>query len=106
MHATVLLSSAGRRVSLMGCFRDAFEAMGLPGRIVATDMSPLSAAYQAADASFAVPPCTALEFIPAMLEICRCEAVTLVVPTIDTELPAYAAAREEFERIGTVVAVS
>lgn len=104
--ATVLFSSAGRRVALMGCFRDAFGVMGTPGRVLATDMTPLSPAYQMADASFAVPRCTSPEFIPAMLEICRREAVTLVVPTIDTELPAYAAARDQFEKIGTVVAIS
>lgn len=105
MGVTILVSSAGRRVALMGCFQDALAAMGIPGRVVATDLSPLSAAFQAADSSFTVPRCTTPEFIPAMLEICRREAVTLVVPTIDTELPAYAAARGEFEKIGTVVAI-
>ncbi len=106
MAVTVLISSAGRRMALLGCFREALASLGAQGRVIATDASPLAAAFQSADASFAVPRCTAPEFVPAMLEICRREGVRLVVPTIDTELPAYAAVRGEFEKIGTTVAIS
>ncbi len=41
-----------------------------------------------------------------MLELCRRERIGLLVPTIDTELGVYAAHREAFREIGTVVAVS
>jgi carbamoyl-phosphate synthase large subunit len=41
-----------------------------------------------------------------MLDLCRENAVRLVVPTIDTELPTYAAHRGEFSAIGTTVAIS
>jgi carbamoyl-phosphate synthase large subunit len=41
-----------------------------------------------------------------MLKICAENSVRLVVPTIDTELPKYAAHRAEFERIGTTVTIS
>lgn len=90
----------------MRCFREALATFNSPGRILAADMSPLSAAYHSADEAFIVPRCTCSEYIPTMLKICRREAVMLVVPTIDTELPAYAAAREEFAKIGTIVAIS
>lgn len=106
VRTSILVSSAGRRVALMGCFREALAGIGVEGRVIAADLSPLAAAYQAADAAFPVPRCTAPEFIPAMLKICKREGVSLVVPTIDTELSAYASARGEFERVGTVVAVS
>jgi carbamoyl-phosphate synthase large subunit len=41
-----------------------------------------------------------------MLDICRREQIEMVVPTIDTELTAYAEARKEFSAIGCHVAVS
>jgi carbamoyl-phosphate synthase large subunit len=80
--------------------------MGLTGKILAADMSPLSAAFHMADNAFVVPRCTDAAFVPTMLEICRKHEVRLVVPTIDTELPVYAAHRGDFEDIGTTVAVS
>ena len=43
---------------------------------------------------------------PQMLELCRRQRIRLIVPTIDTELPAYAAHREAFAAQGTVVAIS
>jgi len=102
----VLLSSAGRRHALLEILRRTLTQLGVSGRVLATDMTRLSAAFQAADNSFVVPRCTSPEFIPVMLDICREERVTVVVPTIDTELPLYAAHREEFAEIGTTVLVS
>lgn len=80
--------------------------MGLDGRLLATDVTALSSAFQDADAGFLVPSCASEDFVPAMLELCQRESVRLVVPTIDTELPAYAANRDRFAAIGTTVAVS
>jgi carbamoyl-phosphate synthase large subunit len=102
----VLLSSAGRRVALLEAFRQSSRALGLEQRIVATDCSAAASAFQVADDRFLVPPCLDEEFVPAMLEICRREGVVLVVPTIDTELPVLATAREDFATIGTTIAVS
>jgi carbamoyl-phosphate synthase large subunit len=106
-EATVLLSSAGRRVELLQCFRADAERLGVNLRVVATDAMPeLSAACQAADASFRVPRCTAAEFIPTLLDLCQRERVSLLVPTIDTELLTLARNREAFAALGTRVAVS
>ena len=88
---TVLFSSAGRRVELMNGFRRDAAALGLDLRVLATDMRPsFSAACQMADASLAVPSCRSPAFIGCMLEIVLEEKVDLIVPTIDTELLAYA----------------
>jgi carbamoyl-phosphate synthase large subunit len=65
-----------------------------------------SGAFHDCDAGFIVPRCTSAEFIPRMLELCRQESVKLLIPTIDTELPAYAAHRAEFAAIGTTVCIS
>jgi carbamoyl-phosphate synthase large subunit len=102
----VLLSSAGRRVALLRCFREALQATGQVGRVVATDVSRTSSAFHAADAGVVVPRCTTNEFLPAMLEVCREHEIRLVVPTIDTELPVLAANRDLFAARGVTVAVS
>lgn len=106
MTVNVLLSSAGRRVALLNAFRAALEGLNLDGRLLAADVAMYSAASWAADERFRVPPCTDPGFVPAMLELCEREGVTLLVPTIDTELPAYAAHRADFAAVGTLVAVS
>ncbi len=102
----VLISSAGRRVALMNTFRAAQASLGLTGGVLAADMGRLSSAFHSADRAFIVPRCTVDEFIPTMLELCERQGVRLLVPTIDTELPFYAAARERFEQIGTTIVIS
>jgi len=104
---TVLFSSAGRRVELMHCFRADASKLGVAIRTLAIDVNPsMSAACQAADHAFRVPPCTSPDFIPHLIELCRREEVRLLVPTIDTELEVLARHRQEFEAGGTRVAVS
>jgi carbamoyl-phosphate synthase large subunit len=93
-------------VALLRIFRDALAETGRGGKVMASDMSRLSSAALLADRSFLVPSCTSPAFIPAMLEICRANDIGLVIPTIDTELPAYASNRTLFSEIGTTVAVS
>ncbi len=105
-EATTLISSAGRRVGLLEAFREARDALGLGGAVLAVDASPLSAAFHLADRAFEVPPCHDEGFVAAMLRLCRDERVRLVIPTIDPELPVYAGHRETFAEAGTTVAVS
>jgi len=102
----ILVSSAGRRVALLGAFRAALRALGLDGQVLAIDASPMSAAFHASDGGFIVPVCNSEEFVPAVLELCELHNVRFVVPTIDPELPVYAAHRADFAAIGTTVAVS
>ena len=103
---TVLISSAGRRVELLQIWRAAIQGLGRVPRIIAVDMTRLSAAWQVADAGYLVPHCQAPAFIDELLGICQRENVSLIVPTIDPELPVYAAAHARFEAIGVRVHVS
>lgn len=102
----VLLSSAGRRVALLGLFRRSLRELGLPGEVIASDMSRLSSAFHAADRAVQVPPCQSEQFVPDLVEVCRAHAVRLVVPTIDTELAVLAANRDRFAAVGATVVVS
>jgi carbamoyl-phosphate synthase large subunit len=106
MHVNILISSAGRRVGLMNCFRESLSELGISGRIIALDATPYSAAVQLADEFYLVSRCSDPSFIPEVEQICQREEVHLVVPTIDVELPAYANARERFRKLGTEIAIS
>ena len=103
----MMLSSAGRRVGLMRSFREAAATLGIDLAMFASDLKPdWSPACVEADRSFAAPPAESNDFIPAMLDICRREQIGLIVPTIDTELIAYAHARAQFAAIDCHIAVS
>ena len=102
----VLVSASGRRVALVKAFRESLKSLGLPGSVFAADISPLSSAFHVADRSFIVPRCADPDFIPRLLEICAQNQVALVVPTIDTELPALSNAKSEFRSIGCTVGIS
>jgi carbamoyl-phosphate synthase large subunit len=104
---TVLVSSAGRRVELLRGFQRALDAIGAaPGRVLATDCSWYSSAFHEADEALLVPRLDDPEFVPRLLELCLKHDVDLIVPTIDTELPVWAEHRDQFDAIGTTVALS
>jgi carbamoyl-phosphate synthase large subunit len=104
---TILISSAGRRVGLMECFRADAAELDIDLDIIATDVRPdISPACHFADAAFSVPPCTAPDFVDSIHSICFTNAVELVVPTIDPELEILSQHRNSFTEIGTELAVS
>lgn len=103
----ILISSAGRRVGLINCFRKAGMDVGIDLRITAVDMTPdWSPACQQADNYFRVPRCTDTEYIDQLLSICSEQKIDLIVPTIDTELSVYANAKHLFDEIGTTILIS
>ena len=103
----MMLSSAGRRVGLMRSFGEAAAALGVNLVMYASDLKPdWSPACVEADKCFAAPPAERDQFIPTMLDLCKREQIELIVPTIDSELIAYAHARDQFAAINCHVAVS
>lgn len=105
-RCNILVSAAGRRVALVEIFRQALVTLGVTGRVLATDVTRLAAAWQAADDAFLVPPCGHPDFTPTMVGLCRNQQVDLVVPTIDPELDVYARNQDRYRAEGTHVAVS
>lgn len=102
----VLLTSVGRRVSLVRAFRKEIAAYAPGGRLLAADVSSLSAGFHDADAGFLVPPCTDPSYIPQLLDLVHRERVRVVVPLIDTELGILSRHRDVFLREGCHVMVS
>lgn len=80
----VLVTSAGRRVSLLLAFRKAAVAQGW--RVLAADSDPLAPALYRADAAFRLPPVDAETYETQLLSLISSEGVRLIVPTIDPEL--------------------
>jgi carbamoyl-phosphate synthase large subunit len=107
MTAKLLLTSAGRRVGLLECFRRSAEALNLRLEILACDIDPhLSAACRIADKSFEVPRCDDPGYADRIAEIVGSEGVGLIVPTIDPELGVLAEASDMLAEIGARVHVS
>jgi carbamoyl-phosphate synthase large subunit len=102
----VLLTAASRRVPLVQAFQDALRATGNPGRVIVTDVNPLSPAVHVADRAYRVPLATDPQYLSELLAICEAEGVRLAVPTIDDELPLFGASIDRFRAIGVTAACS
>jgi len=101
----VLITAASRRVPLVRAFRNAVEKYGR-GRVITTDMNPMSPALYFGHKHYMVPLATDKYYIPILESICDAENVNLVIPTIDDELPIFGRELARFERTGIDVAVS
>jgi carbamoyl-phosphate synthase large subunit len=102
----VLVTAASRRVPLVQAFRAALDSSGVRGRVLATDVNPLSPAVHVADAWHRVPLATDPTYIDELLALCRRERISLLVPTIDDELEVLSRSVDRFAGLGTRVAVS
>lgn len=99
----VLLTCAGRRNYLVRYFRQALRGRG---KVLAADLSLEAPALQEADGAFLVPAVSDPGYCDRLLALCGEQAVGLVVPLNDLELPVLAAGRARFEAAGVRVVVS
>jgi carbamoyl-phosphate synthase large subunit len=104
-RVNVLITAASRRVPLVRAFRNSVERLGR-GRVVTTDINPMSPALYFGHKHHIVPLTTDKYYIPIIESICDAEDVNLVVPTIDDELPIFGRTLHRFEQVGIEVAVS
>ncbi len=103
----ILILSAGRRVELVDCFKRARERLKIKGNVIAADASELAPALYFADINEIVPRISDNDgYIKAIKDICQNFKVSLVVPTIDTELLLLSERRAEIEETGAKVLIS
>ena len=102
----VLVTAASRRVPLVQAFQDALKSSAIRGRVIVTDVNPLSPAVHAADRWYHVPLATAPDYLDAIAAICEREHIGLIVPTIDDELELFGAAAADLRVAGDQLAVS
>src|SRR5262245_15419506 len=101
----VLITAASRRVPLVQAFRDALASAGARGRVLVTDVNPLSPAVHTADGWHLVPMADDPAYVDELVALCQRERIALLVPTIDDELEVLSRAIHRFARVGTRVAV-
>lgn len=93
----ILITSAGRRVSLVKAFKNELSKTIPYGKVLCADMNTdLSSACQVADGCFSVPPVNYKEYIDTLLDISIKNQVKIIIPTIDTELPYLSKSRGLF----------
>jgi len=102
----ILFSSAGRRVALIRLFRQALDALGVPGRLVAADVCRTAPARFVADAYEEIFPIESPGYLDRLKVICRRNCIRLIVPLIDPELQLLARHREELVAEGVTPLVS
>lgn len=83
----ILISSAGRRVSLVREFQKELKKIYPEGKVYASDADPqLSGACQIADGYFKVPLVTHPDYSESLVQQCKARDIKLLIPTIDAEL--------------------
>ncbi|MBN1593101.1 MAG: ATP-grasp domain-containing protein, partial [Candidatus Coatesbacteria bacterium] len=101
----ILILSANWRADLVKAFQAALAELG-GGKVVAADMSPLSAALFQSDHLEIVPPLDSPGFIDRLEGLCERHRISAIVPSIDKDLPFLAAHRERLLASGITAVVS
>lgn len=98
----VLLTSSGRRSYLVRYFK---EAVGEAGRVFAANSTPCPA-FHVADEAVVTPIIYDNDYIPFLLEYCKRNAIDLLVPLFDIDIPVLAENKQAFAEQGTLVVVA
>lgn len=103
----ILITSAGKRVSLVRAFQCELKLLYPNGKVYTTDLHPQwSAACQVSDGSFQVLAVSDAGYLNHLMAICLRHDIRMIVPTIDTELLLLSKFRDEFTKKGIEVIVS
>jgi len=100
---TVLLTCAGQRVDIVRAFRAALSDGAHAGRVLVSDLDPLSPSLFDADGVVPLPPVGDPGYGAAVAEACRREGVRAVLPLTDLDPVLLARARPELEEAGARV---
>lgn len=107
MIQNILITSAGRRVSLVKNFQTTLKNFNPDGKVYTTDMNPfMSSACQVSDGYLKVPRVTDKEYLEILKEYCLKNSISMIIPTIDTELHILAKVKDDFLQDGIFIAIS
>lgn len=103
----ILITSAGRRVSLIKAFKKSSKLLKTNSKVFTTDLNPeTSPASYFADNSFKIGYFNDPNYIDTLLEICLKNRISLVIPTLDTELVLLSNAKNKFLSKGINIIIS
>lgn len=104
---SILITSAGRRVSLVKSFKNEIQKLGLDLKVMCSDSNPeMSAACQMAFKQFKTPKVSDPNYISSLVNLCIENHVKVLIPTIDTELLVLSQNKTEFEENGIELILS
>lgn len=107
MIKNILITSAGRRVSLVKNFKQTLAKYNKTGKVYTTDMNPdLSSACLVSDGFFKVPRVSDKTYIDILKDICKKNNISIIVPTIDTELEILANVKNDFLKENISISIS
>ena len=107
MNHNILITSAGKRVSLVKQFQGELGKFFPGAKVFTCDREPaMVPAGMVSEKCFPVSRVGEENYFQELKDICRENGVGMVVPTIDTELPVLAAWKEEFKAEGIHLVVS
>lgn len=95
----ILITSAGRRVSLVKAFQAELKSLIPQGKVMTTDYNiKQSPACHVSDKAFQLPLVTDGNYIDLLMEICLNNNIKLIISTIDTELEFLANNKKLFQK--------
>lgn len=98
---TILFTAIGRRVQLLRYFRQhGFRLIGVDTNIES------AAASKVVDICYQVPLCTMDNYVDTLIDICKKEDVSCLIPLYEPELELLARHRHSFSEIGVDLIVS
>lgn len=107
MNRNILITSAGRRVSLVRIFQNELRKLLKGSLVYASDANlKYSAACKIADESFELPRNDSESYIRVLLAKCIENNIQLVIPTIDTELKLLSKNVESFSKNNIQIVIS
>lgn len=86
MKINILILSAGRRVELIKCFKEAAKVLNIYSNIITTEISEIAPAIYFGDKNYIVPKVSEDGYINSIINICNKENIRLIIPTTDIEL--------------------
>lgn len=94
----ILITSAGRRASLVKSFKEEAKKISPESKVLTAEANPeWSSACRVSDGFFRLPRITDDNYIDSLLENCLQKNISLIIPTIDTELSILAESKTLFK---------
>lgn len=100
---SVLLTCSGQRVDIVRAFRDALERRGEGGRVVVSDLDPLSPSLVSADLVVELPAVDDPGYGDAVAEVVAREGIGAVLPLTDLDPVVLAQAKPQVAAAGGTV---
>ena len=103
----ILITSAGRRVSLVKAFQAELKALLPDGKVMTTDFNiEMSSACHVSDRAFQLPLVTDKNYLDILIDTCIKNNIKLIIPTIDTELLLLAKSKKVLLKYGITPIIS